>query len=287
MRDILAAADDRAVLLITHRPEGLDLVDEVVELSPVRLTGRDQSAGTSPPPSCASRSPEAEEGRVRRDQAGGERLALPERRRPLEQARRHEREDLADVAEVGERVHPHQQQVVALREHVLVHLLRALGRDEQVEPELAALARDPDGVLGRDRGQRILGPRRADVVRLVDRRSGPACAPRAGARARRAPPPTPAPAPPVSGASRDRSRGNARRPAPARPAPTGARRRPRCPSGGGRGCARDRSAARPPRRALELRRTARGQIASPASVSAASSAYSSRSAMGSRRSAAA
>ena len=36
VRDILAAADDRSVLLITHRPEGLDLVDEVVELSPVR-----------------------------------------------------------------------------------------------------------------------------------------------------------------------------------------------------------------------------------------------------------
>jgi ATP-binding cassette, subfamily C, bacterial CydC len=34
VRDILAAADDRSVLLITHRPEGLDLVDEVVELSP-------------------------------------------------------------------------------------------------------------------------------------------------------------------------------------------------------------------------------------------------------------
>ena len=34
VRDVLAAADDRAVLLITHRPEGLDLVDEVVELSP-------------------------------------------------------------------------------------------------------------------------------------------------------------------------------------------------------------------------------------------------------------
>lgn len=30
--DLLAAAGDRAVLLITHRPEGLDLVDEVVEL---------------------------------------------------------------------------------------------------------------------------------------------------------------------------------------------------------------------------------------------------------------
>jgi ATP-binding cassette, subfamily C, bacterial CydC len=32
IRDILAAAGDRSVLLITHRPEGLDLVDEVVEL---------------------------------------------------------------------------------------------------------------------------------------------------------------------------------------------------------------------------------------------------------------
>lgn len=30
--DILAAADGRSVLLITHRPEGLDLVDEIVEL---------------------------------------------------------------------------------------------------------------------------------------------------------------------------------------------------------------------------------------------------------------
>ena len=32
VRDILAAAGDRSILLITHRPEGLDLVDEVVEL---------------------------------------------------------------------------------------------------------------------------------------------------------------------------------------------------------------------------------------------------------------
>ena len=32
MEDILAAADDRSVLLITHRPEGLGLVDEVVVL---------------------------------------------------------------------------------------------------------------------------------------------------------------------------------------------------------------------------------------------------------------
>ena len=34
VRDILAAAGDRSVLLITHRPEGLGLVDEVVTLAP-------------------------------------------------------------------------------------------------------------------------------------------------------------------------------------------------------------------------------------------------------------
>ena len=33
VRDMLAAADGRSVLLITHRPEGLDLVDEVVALA--------------------------------------------------------------------------------------------------------------------------------------------------------------------------------------------------------------------------------------------------------------
>ncbi len=33
VRDVLAAADGRSVLLITHRPEGLDLVDRVVTLS--------------------------------------------------------------------------------------------------------------------------------------------------------------------------------------------------------------------------------------------------------------
>ena len=32
MEDVLAAAGDRSVLLITHRPEGLELVDEVVML---------------------------------------------------------------------------------------------------------------------------------------------------------------------------------------------------------------------------------------------------------------
>ncbi len=33
MEDVLAAADDRAVLLITHRPEGLELMDDVVTLT--------------------------------------------------------------------------------------------------------------------------------------------------------------------------------------------------------------------------------------------------------------
>jgi ATP-binding cassette, subfamily C, bacterial CydC len=35
VEDVLQAAEKRSVLLITHRPEGLDLVDEVVELYPV------------------------------------------------------------------------------------------------------------------------------------------------------------------------------------------------------------------------------------------------------------
>jgi ABC-type transport system involved in cytochrome bd biosynthesis fused ATPase/permease subunit len=32
---VLTAADGRSVLLITHRPEGLDLVDEIVALGGV------------------------------------------------------------------------------------------------------------------------------------------------------------------------------------------------------------------------------------------------------------
>jgi ABC-type transport system involved in cytochrome bd biosynthesis fused ATPase/permease subunit len=34
MRDVFAAAGDRTVLLITHRGEGLDLVDRVLTLRP-------------------------------------------------------------------------------------------------------------------------------------------------------------------------------------------------------------------------------------------------------------
>jgi ABC-type transport system involved in cytochrome bd biosynthesis fused ATPase/permease subunit len=37
MADVFAAAGDRIVLFITHRPEGLDLVDEVVVLEQGRI----------------------------------------------------------------------------------------------------------------------------------------------------------------------------------------------------------------------------------------------------------
>ncbi len=32
IEDVLTTARDKAILLITHRPEGLDLVDEIVRL---------------------------------------------------------------------------------------------------------------------------------------------------------------------------------------------------------------------------------------------------------------
>jgi thiol reductant ABC exporter CydC subunit len=38
VRDVLAAADDRSVLLVTHRPEGLELVDEVLLLDEGRVS---------------------------------------------------------------------------------------------------------------------------------------------------------------------------------------------------------------------------------------------------------
>jgi thiol reductant ABC exporter CydC subunit len=40
VRDVFAAAGDRGVLLITHRPEGLELVDEVLELADGRIEAR-------------------------------------------------------------------------------------------------------------------------------------------------------------------------------------------------------------------------------------------------------
>jgi thiol reductant ABC exporter CydC subunit len=51
VRDILDAADRRSVLLITHRPEGLDLVDEVVVLSEGRVVeAQDGRTSSSPRP---------------------------------------------------------------------------------------------------------------------------------------------------------------------------------------------------------------------------------------------
>jgi ABC-type transport system involved in cytochrome bd biosynthesis fused ATPase/permease subunit len=53
--DVLGATDDRAVLLVTHRPEGLDLVDTVVRLADGRVTtARGPSA--SQPGSASSHS---------------------------------------------------------------------------------------------------------------------------------------------------------------------------------------------------------------------------------------
>ena len=92
----------------------------------------------------------------------------PKRAGARQQAGRHEREDLAGVGQVGGRVHAHQDEVVALRDHVRVHLLRALRGGQQVEAELAALGGDAHGVLGGQRRERVLGPGGADVVRLVD-----------------------------------------------------------------------------------------------------------------------
>ena len=43
--DALRAADTRSVLLITHRPEGLDLVDRVVTLSRGRIVSVTAPAG--------------------------------------------------------------------------------------------------------------------------------------------------------------------------------------------------------------------------------------------------
>ncbi len=40
VRDVFGAAGERTILLITHRPEGLDLVDEIVTLDGGRVVGR-------------------------------------------------------------------------------------------------------------------------------------------------------------------------------------------------------------------------------------------------------
>jgi ATP-binding cassette subfamily C protein CydC len=47
MEDVLAAAGERSVLLITHRPEGLDLVDEIVWLEPHQLEDPQAASDTA------------------------------------------------------------------------------------------------------------------------------------------------------------------------------------------------------------------------------------------------
>ena len=64
---------------------------------------------------------------------------------------------LGQLLDVGLRVHPHQHRVVALGDHVLVHLVRPLGGDEQVETELPALRRDLDGPLRGQHAERVAG----------------------------------------------------------------------------------------------------------------------------------
>ena len=123
-------------------------------------------------PSCATASPrsgdvrpallrdpwaETDECGVRRDLAGDERLAHPERGRLGEERRRRKRERVSDVAKVTDGRHAHEHEVVALGDDELVDAVRTLGRDEEVEAELAALGLDAGGVLGRESGDLVAG----------------------------------------------------------------------------------------------------------------------------------
>ena len=110
---------------------------------------------------------EADEGGVGHELAREERLALAEARSRARAASAGRTRARRRRTEVGGRVHAHEHEVVALREHVLVHLLRPLRGHEEVEAELAALGRDADGVVG--------GQRRDEVVRAAADRC---CAPR-------------------------------------------------------------------------------------------------------------
>ena len=129
--------------------------------------GSPKRSGCRRRPPATSRS-ELHVRRMGEELAGDQGLAEPEGRGPLDQARGHVGERVAQVSQVRLGVHPHQGQIVALGEHLLVHLLRPLGRGEQVEPELPALRGDQDGEVGGQRRDRIGGLARTDVVGLVD-----------------------------------------------------------------------------------------------------------------------
>ena len=111
-------------------------------------------AGTSAPPSSAIRAPKRSRAGCRGEiLPGDERLAEAEDRPRARSGSAGRTRTRPARSRVGARVEPHQHEVVALGEHVLLDLLRALGRDQQVEPELAALGGDPDGVRGGQRGR--------------------------------------------------------------------------------------------------------------------------------------
>jgi hypothetical protein len=69
----------------------------------------------------------------------------------LDEAVWDEGEGVAEVAQVGLGVHPHQQQVVALGKHFVMDLLGPLRRGQQVEPELAAFGGDQRCIVGGER----------------------------------------------------------------------------------------------------------------------------------------
>ena len=251
-----------------------------------RLTSRlpaRPGGGTSAPPSSAIRAP-------KRISAGcGEILpatsASPSRNDAARRSGRGATNENTASREgrVGGRVQPHQHEVVALRDDVLVHLLRALRRDEHVEAELAALGGDPHRVLGRERGQRVL--RLAGQTLCASSITiSTGCGARAARHSRPSTASAAAPAPRGCRASRGRRprRGRSRR------APRRARRarvsRAHTPKR-----STPRLRARMPSGAPRARRSASSssERGSSSASSASSSACSSRSAIGSSRSSAA
>ena len=136
--------------------------------STTRSGPRPRSSGRRRRPPATPGPPSARRRCLGEQAARDQRLAQPERRGPGHQARWHEREQSGQVAHVGHRVHPHQQQVVALGDHVLVDLVRSLRRHEDVQTVLASLGRDLDGSVRGDPAEWVVGVGGADVVRLVD-----------------------------------------------------------------------------------------------------------------------
>src|SRR5215204_5548519 len=105
---------------------------------------------------------------MRKELACNQGFSLGQRHRLPEQAPGHERKGLTDRAQISLRVRSHENEVVALRQDVFVHLLWSLRRDKQVEAELSSLPRDRDSMLRRKSSQGVGGKLGADVVRLVD-----------------------------------------------------------------------------------------------------------------------